>query len=83
MTLAHDAASPYSEDIIWKTFTDILNLYCEPDLEYSNPIFPQDTPAYDALLSNQVWLQTDQQFRRYRKNSPFYHYIRARCDLDI
>ena len=31
--------------------------------------FPQDTPVYDAVLSNQVWLQTDQQFRRYNKNS--------------
>ena len=34
-----------------------------------NPIFPQDTPAYDAVLSNQVCSQTDQQFRRYSKNS--------------
>ena len=34
-----------------------------------NPIFPQDTLAYDAVPSNQVWLQTDQQFIRYSKNS--------------
>ena len=40
------------------------------------PFFPQNTPAYDATLSNQVWLQTDQQFRRYSKNNPH-------CDLDI
>ena len=37
-----------------QTFTDILNLHCDVDLEHSNPIFPQDTPAYDAVLSNQV-----------------------------
>ena len=37
-----------------QTFTKILNLHCDLDLEYSNSIFPQDTPAYDALLSNQV-----------------------------
>ena len=50
-------------------FTDILNLCCDLDLERSNPIFPQDSPAYDAALSNKVWLQTDQLFRRYSKNS--------------
>ena len=49
-----------------QTFTKILNLHCDLDLEHSNPIFPQDTQPYDAvLLANQVWLQTDKQFRRY------------------
>ena len=46
-----------------QTFTNILNLHCDLDLERSNPIFSQDTLWY------QVWLQTDQQFRRYSKNS--------------
>ena len=32
-------------------------------------VIPQDTPVCDAVLSNQVWLQTDQQFRRYNRNS--------------
>ena len=57
-----------SEDIIW-TSTNILNLRCDLDLERSNHVFPQDTPAYDDVLSNQVWLQTKQQFRRYSKYS--------------
>ena len=52
-----------------QNFTCILNLHCDLDLECSNPIFPQDTLAYDAVPPNQVWLQTDQQFRRYSKNS--------------
>ena len=52
-----------------QTFTDILNLRCHLDLEYSNPIFPQDTMAYNAVLSNRIWLQTDQQFRRYSRNN--------------
>ena len=52
-----------------QTFTDILNLPCDLDLEHSNPFFPQDTPAYDAVLTNQVWLQTEQQFRRYNRHS--------------
>ena len=43
-----------------QTFTDILNLRCELDLKHSNPIFQQDSLAYDAVLSNQVWMQTDQ-----------------------
>ena len=46
------------------TFPDIFNLCCDLDLEYSNLFFsPQDTQAYDAVLSNQIWLQTDLQFR--------------------
>ena len=58
-----------SENII-QTFTDIFNLCCDLDLKHSNPIFPQGTPAYDAVLLNQVWSQTDQQFRRQNRNSP-------------
>ena len=60
-----------------------MNLHCTLDLECSNLIFPQNTPAYDAVLSNQVWLQTDQQFRRYNnteiliKHKPL-AYTRAR-----
>ena len=42
-----------------QTFTDILNLFCDLDTESSNPIFPQNTLAYNAVLQNQVWLQTD------------------------
>ena len=52
-----------------QTVTNILNLCCDLDLERSNPIFPQDTQAYDAVQLSQVWLQTDQQSRRYSENS--------------
>ena len=52
-----------------KTFTNILNLYHDLDLEHRNSIFAQDTLAYDVALVQQVWLQTDQQFRRYSRNS--------------
>ena len=38
-----------------QTLTGISNVHY--DLENSNPIFPQDTPAYDDLPTNQVWLQ--------------------------
>ena len=60
-----------------QTITDIFNLCCDLDLEHSNPIFPQDTLVYDVVLSNQVWLQTDQQFGIYSRNNPIH------CDLDI
>ena len=50
-------------------FTDVSTLHCDLDLEHSNPIFSQDTPAYDAVLSHQVWLQTIQQFRRHNGRS--------------
>ena len=52
-----------------QTFTGILNLCCDLDLECSNPNIPQNTLCYNAVLANQVWLQTDQQFRRYTRNS--------------
>ena len=64
-----------------QAFTNIFYLHCDLDLERSNPIFPQDTLAYDTLLPNQVWLQIDQQFRRYSKNSHIL-IIRPHCDLD-
>ena len=65
------------------TITDILNLRCDLDLERSNPIFPQDTPAYSAVQLNPVWLQTDKQFRKYSRNSPILIIKSPRCDLDI
>ena len=50
-------------------FTDIFNLRCDLDLECSNPICPQDTLAYNVVLPNRVWMQPDQQFGRYSRNS--------------
>ena len=42
-----------------QTFIVVLNLCCGLDFERSNLIFPQDTLAYDTILSDQVWLQTE------------------------
>ena len=73
MTLHHSSNLVTKCSVILKisgqTFTDILNLHCDLDLKCSNPILPHGTPAYDAVLSNQVWLQSDQQFRIYNRNS--------------
>ena len=76
-----DKCSVVQKILSGQTFTNILNLCCDLDLERSNPIFPQDTPAYDAVLPSQVWLQMDQQFRRYSKNSHILIYSPC-CDLD-
>ena len=73
-----------SEDMVWtntnKMFLGLEDIiqknthwHFQPSLwPYHN--FPQDSPAYDAVLSNQVWLQTDQKFRRYNRNSYIWSY---------
>ena len=43
-----------SEILSGQTFTDVQNLHCELDLEYSKATFSQDTPAYEHALSNKV-----------------------------
>ena len=35
-----------------KTSTEVQNLHCDIDLEYSKATFSQDTPAYEHALSN-------------------------------
>ena len=59
-TLACDAALPYhvwhQNDLWFRRYTDkhslvnILNLCCDLDLELSNPIFAQNTLAYNVVL---------------------------------
>ena len=46
-----------------------LNLYCDLDLENNNLIITQSTPAYGDVPANYIWLQKDQQFSRYGRNS--------------
>ena len=52
-----------------------LNLHCDLDLENSNLIFTQSIPAYDTALSSKMWLQKDQQFSRYGRNSHFFFFF--------
>ena len=47
------------ENIIW-TYINILTVCCDLDPERSNPIFSQDTLAYDYVSSDQVWLPRNQ-----------------------
>ena len=60
-------------------FTDIL-IYL--DLEHSNQIFSQNTPAYNNIPSIQVWLQEDKRFSRYSWNCLFFYYINLCYNLD-
>ena len=64
-----------------QTFTDILNLCCDLHLQCNNHIFLWSSLAYDVILSNQVWLKTDQWFQRNSRNS-LLDYINPCCDLD-
>ena len=38
-----------------QTFNQAMNLHCDLDLDHSEAMFPQNSPAYDAVPSNKVW----------------------------
>ena len=46
-----------------------MELHCDLDLENNNIIFTQNTPAYNDVPFNKIWLQKDQQFSTYGRNS--------------
>ena len=92
--LHDDVASPYQ---VWlnrrfRSGGDIIQINIpwnsEPFLwpwagpKQSNPIFSQNNPPYDDVPSNQLWLQKDQQFRKYIKKVIFWLYY-PNCDLDL
>ena len=56
------------EHIIWANIHQHIEICCDLDLEHNNPISPYNTLAYDNVVSNQVWQQKDQQFKRYSRN---------------
>ena len=48
----HHTKFDRSEILSGQTFTEVQNLHCDLDLEYSKATFSQDTPAYERALSN-------------------------------
>ena len=52
MMMHHHTKFDRSEILTRKTFTQVQNLHCDLDLEYSKATFSQDTPAYEHALSN-------------------------------
>ena len=48
----HHTKFDQSEILFVQTLTEVQNLHCELDLEYSKATFSQDTPAYEHALSN-------------------------------
>ena len=78
-TLAYDVAPPHQvwkQNVLWfrryhpdKDSLTFLTFGVTLTLNAVIHFFPQDTLAYNAVLSNRVWLQTDQQFGRYSRNS--------------
>jgi len=69
----HHTKFDRSEILSGQTFTEVQNLHCDFDLEYSKATFSQNTPVYEHALSNlkQSWSQKDQQFRTYNRK-PFH-----------
>ena len=57
-----------SEYIVRRTFIEMFYLYCDRDLEHSNPVFSQNRPAHDGVPPYYVFLQKDQQLKRYSRN---------------
>ena len=52
MMMHHHTKFDQSERLSGQTFTEVQNLHCDLDLEYSKATFSQDTPAYEHALSN-------------------------------
>ena len=54
-----------SADMTETVIFDQMSPHCDPELEYTKPIFLYDTLAHDVASPYQVWLQKVQQLRRY------------------
>ena len=54
MMMHHHTKFDRSEILSGQTFTEVQNLHCDLDLEYSKATFSQDTQFYDHALSNWV-----------------------------
>ena len=52
MMMLHHTKFNRSEILSGQTFTEVQNLHCDLDLEYSKATFSQDTPADEHALSN-------------------------------
>ena len=53
----HHTIFDRSETLSGQTFTEVQNLHCDLDLEYSKATFSQDTPAYEHAVTLS-WLPT-------------------------
>ena len=52
MMMHHHTKFDWSEILSRQIFTEVQNLHCDLDLEYSKATFSQGTPAYEHALSN-------------------------------
>ena len=60
-----------------KTFNQVLNHHCDLDLEHSNPIFSQDTLAYDG-----VPVCGGRRIRSAEDRKSYFGYTSHNCDLE-
>ena len=80
----HHTKFDRSEILSRQTFTEVQNLHCDLDLEYSKATFSQDTPAYEHALSNSpycIWLQMVQ--RCISSKLTLSEIFNIGCDIDL
>ena len=86
MMMHHHTKFDRSEILSGQTFTEVQNLHCDLDLEYSKATFSQDTPAYEYMhCQTKLVAPKNQQFRTYNRNSHIWLYEPkfSYCDLDL
>ena len=57
-----------SADMVETVIFDQMSPHCDPELEDRKPIFLHDILAHYVASPYQIWLQKDQQQRRYRSH---------------
>ena len=85
LIIHHHTKFDRSEILSGQTFTEVQNLHCDLDLEYSKATFSQDIPAMNMHCQTKLVAPQNQQFRTYNRNSHIWLYESkfSYCDLDL
>ncbi len=75
MMMHHHTKFDWSEILSGQTFTEVQNLHCDLDLEYSKATFSQDTPRLMNMhCQTKLVAKENRQFNMYNRNSPIWLY---------
>ena len=66
-----------------QTFIDILNLRCDFEHEYSNPVLSQDTLAYDGDSIKLSLVAKGSALPKIQQKELYFDYICHCCDCDL
>ena len=83
MMMYHHTKFDWSEMLSRQTFTEVQNLHCDIDLEYSKSTFSQDTQLMNMHCQTKLVAQQNQQFRTYNRNSHIWLYEPKFSYLDL